>query len=145
MQLKNFDQTIQGHSNPYPVRPNFTILTKFHNVDQIWQFWPNPTILTKFQNFDQISKFDQTSQVWPNFTIWQKFTISMIFLQFWPNFTVLTKFKFQGNIYNANNAYYTDNAENTENADNADNKAFLYVRQNKAFLQENLSFNKAFL
>ena len=46
---------------------NFTILTKFHNFDQLSQFWPNFTILTKFHNVDQILQF------WPHYTIFTKF------------------------------------------------------------------------
>ena len=41
----------------------FTILSKFHNFDQISQFWPNFTIVTKFHNINQLSQFQ------PNFTI----------------------------------------------------------------------------
>ena len=41
-------------TKPSQFRPNFTILTKFHNCDK------NFTILTKFHDFNQISQF------WPN-------------------------------------------------------------------------------
>ena len=60
-------------------QPDFRILSKFHDVDQISQFWLNFTILTKFHNFDQISQF------WPNITILTK-------LNNFDQFTILTKY-----------------------------------------------------
>ena len=67
---------------------NFTILTKFHNFDQISQFLPNFTILTKFHNFEQISQFR------PNFTIFTKFHNFYQTSQFPQNFTISTKFTY---------------------------------------------------
>ena len=40
---------------------NFTIWSRFHNLDHILQFQPDFTMLTKFDNFNQISQFQ------PNF------------------------------------------------------------------------------
>ena len=71
-----------------------TILTKFHNFDQISQFWPNITILTKFHNFDQIS------QVQPNFTFSTIFHSSEQISQFLPNFTIFINFTLLTKFYN---------------------------------------------
>ena len=52
---------------PYVSSPHttqtFTILTKFHNLDQVSQFRPSFTILTKFHNLSQVLHFR------PSFTI----------------------------------------------------------------------------
>ena len=73
-----------------------TILTKFHNLDQVSQFRPSFKILTKFHNLSQVlhfrpsftisanlDNFGQVSRFWPIFTIWTKFHNSDQFSRFW--------------------------------------------------------------
>ena len=76
-----------NHTNSYQTIPNFWILTKFHNFDQISQFWQNFTILTKFHNFNQISQF------LTNFTIFQKSIHFDKILKFGENSEIWSKFR----------------------------------------------------
>ena len=71
----------------FRIRPDFRILIKFQDFDQISRFWPDFRILTKFQDFYQISGFQ------PNFRISTKFQDFDQISGFWPNFRMLTKFQ----------------------------------------------------
>ena len=102
-QITSLNTPITCHCTDSTTWPNFIILTKFHNLDQIPQIWLNFTISTKFHNLNGFSEFwknfmaknhnnlHQISHFWPNVTIFTKNLNLDQKSQFWPKIIILTK------------------------------------------------------